>query len=83
MYHERGFQVSFHEIGQEYTESEYQALTEYLQDITGASPEIGVFHGGVPHVSFCVQTEEMAQMICRMFGQVAYWDWTSRKARRV
>lgn len=76
----KGYQVSFHEIGKRYSSKEYSILVRYIQGITGASPEVGIFKGGVPHISFCVGSEKVAQMICQMFGQLAYWDWRARKS---
>ena len=82
--HDYGFQVSFHQIGKKYSDTEYNFLVKKMMKVTKSVPEFGIFEGNEPHVSFWVQSEVLAKEICKNYSQLAYWDWknfTTRKFR--
>lgn len=78
--HKTGFQVTFHQIGVEYSAEEYNAIVKKLSTVTRATPEVGRFSGFEPHISFCCADRDMAVRICKQYGQLAYWDWSKRES---
>ena len=70
-----GYQVTFCQIGDNYTPQEYEAL---VRRFTGLSSDgivsAGKF-GGEPEISFHVASREVAEQLAHEFNQVSIWDW--------
>ncbi|MDR1940522.1 MAG: hypothetical protein LBQ40_07020 [Clostridiales bacterium] len=69
-----GFQVSFEQTDDDYTDGEYNAKVEEIKRLTGSIAHAGVF-GGKPETSFHVKTKKQAMAIARQYNQYSIWDW--------
>ena len=70
-----GYQVTFCQIGDDYTEDEYAELcNEFLDESTDEVVSAGKF-GGTPEVSFHVKDRETAERLAKKYNQVSIWDW--------
>ena len=55
------------------TDEAYDAKVEEIQSKYGGIPHVGVF-GGIPEISFKVDTKKKAKKIAEDNNQVSYWD---------
>lgn len=73
--YEGGYQVTFCQIGDNYTEEEHRALCEeFLKYSTDDKISAGKF-GGTPEISFNVKDREIAERLAKKYNQISIWDW--------
>lgn len=75
--YENGYQVSFQQTSDKYTQEEYNKIIDDLMNRTGSSPHIGVFDKS-PEVSFHVKDLKTAIKIGKMFNQHSIFDWKAK-----
>lgn len=70
-----GYQVTFCQIGDDYSNSEYaDRVNEFLAVSTDGVSSAGKF-GGTPEVSFHVADRATAERLGRKYNQISIWDW--------
>lgn len=71
----RGYQVTFCQIGDNYTPNEYaDKVNEFLNHSSDGRTSAGKF-GGTPEVSFHVSNRRTAIRLAKKYNQVSVWDW--------
>ena len=71
----RGYQVTFCQIGDNYSDSEYASkVNEFLRVSSDGQSSAGKF-GGEPEVSFHVNSRSMAIRLAKKYNQISVWDW--------
>lgn len=71
----RGYQVTFCQIGDNYTPEEYAGkVNEFLNHSSDGRTSAGKF-GGTPEVSFHVSNRRTAIRLAKKYNQVSVWDW--------
>lgn len=75
---ENGFQATFQQLGDKYSDKEFGDLVKKYSEMTDGKVYAGKF-GGSPEISFHFDNEEDAIKICNEFNQVSYWDWKNMK----
>lgn len=73
--YEKGYQVTFSQIGDNYSNDEYYDLCkEFLKFSTDGKVCAGKFEGE-PEVSFNVESREKAIELAQKYNQISIWDW--------
>lgn len=73
--YEDGYQVTFCQIGDNYTEDEHARLCEeFLKESTDDKISAGKF-GGTPEISFHLKDRETAERLAKKYNQISIWDW--------
>lgn len=71
----KGYQVTFSQIGDNYTDKEYaDKVNEFLKASSDGKASAGKFEG-TPEVSFHVDDLETAEKLGRKYNQISIWDW--------
>ena len=83
VYYDDGYMVSFQTTNGEgfnssrvdltMSDEDYDMLVDDLISELGGKPHVGVF-GGIPEISFKVDSKEMAENLARKYNQVSIWD---------
>lgn len=72
-----GYQVTFCQIGDDYTASEYaEKVNEFLAISTDGIASAGKY-GGTPEVSFNFADKETAIAYAKKYNQESIWDWVN------
>lgn len=75
VFYENGYQVSFSQIGDSYTDDEYNALiARFLGFTSDGKASLGKFEGE-PELSFHVLSKAEAIKLAKEFNQRSIWDW--------
>ena len=70
-----GYQVTFSQIGDDYSDSEYaDKVNEFLSNSSDGKVIAGKF-GGTPEISFHVENRAKAEELGRKYNQISIWDW--------
>lgn len=70
-----GYQVTFSQIGDNYTDSEYaDRVNEFLATSSDGKTLAGKFEG-TPEISFHVNNRATAERLGRKYNQISVWDW--------
>ena len=70
-----GYQVTFSQIGDNYTDSEYaDRVNEFLAVSSDGKTLAGKFEG-TPEISFHVNNKATAERLGRKYNQISVWDW--------
>ena len=69
-----GYQVSFQQSSDNYTDEEFDKKVEELINRTGSEAHVGVF-GGEPEISFHVRDIKAAMQIAVEYNQHSIWNW--------
>lgn len=70
-----GYQVTFCQIGDDYSATEYADLcNEFLSVSSDGIISAGKF-GGTPEVSFNVADLDTAIQLAKKYNQISIWDW--------
>lgn len=72
--HDSGYQVSFQQSSDNYTDDEFDKKVEEMIRRTGSEAHAGVF-GGEPEISFHVSDVKDAMKIAVEYNQHSIWDW--------
>ena len=73
--YDSGYQVTFCQIGDDYTDKEFADLTrEFLRSSSDRVVSAGKF-GGTPEISFNVSDEATAIALAKKYNQISIWDW--------
>ena len=71
----KGYQVTFSQIGDKYTRREYaDRVNEFLAKSSDGKSSAGKFDGE-PEVSFHVNSKREAMRLARKYNQISIWDW--------
>ena len=71
----RGYQFTFCQIGDDYSESEYNALVSgILSKLENKNVFAGKFEG-TPEISFYTLDKNFAMEIGKRYNQISIWDW--------
>lgn len=74
-----GYQVTFCQIGDKYSNEEYNGLIQlFLEASADKIVWLGKFEGE-PEISFYVKDKSYARRLAKMFNQKAIWDWKECK----
>ena len=77
--YEDGYQATFCQIGDNYTEEEHAKLCEeFLKESTDDKISAGKF-GGRPEISFHIKDRETAERLAKKYNQISIWDWKEQK----
>ena len=72
---DKGYQFTFCQIGDNYSESEYNALVNgILSKLENKNVFAGKFEGS-PEISFYTEDKDFAVEIGRRYNQISIWDW--------
>lgn len=70
-----GFQVTFSQIGDNYSDSEYaDKVNEFLDASSDRKTCAGKFEG-TPEISFNVKDRNEAIKLAKKYNQISIWDW--------
>jgi hypothetical protein len=69
-----GYQVSFHQTSDNYSQEEYNKIVDELKTISGSGAHIGVFDEE-PEVSFHFNSLEEAKKVMKKYNQHSIFDW--------
>ena len=70
-----GYQVTFWQIGDNYTPSEYARIcNEFLKYAVDHVTHAGKFEN-TPEISFRFLNKRMAMRLARKYNQISIWDW--------
>ena len=72
--HDDGYQVSFQQSSDNYTDDEFNKKVEEMINHTNLEAHVGVF-GGEPEISFHVKDIKEAMKIAIEYNQHSIWDW--------
>ena len=72
---DHGYQFTFCQIGDDYGESEYNALVNgILSKLKNKNVFAGKFEGS-PEISFYTEDKDFAMEIGKRYNQISIWDW--------
>ena len=72
-----GYQVTFSQIGDNYSASQYaDKVNEFLDASSDGITSAGKF-GGTPEVSFHVSSKAAAAALAKKYNQQSIWDWSA------
>lgn len=75
--YDRGYQVTFCQIGDKYSDREYaERCNEFLSASSDSRTSAGKFEG-TPEVSFHVSSREKAIALGRKYNQISIYDWAT------
>lgn len=69
-----GYQVSFWQIGDNYSNSAYSKIADEMVSISDGKAYAGKFEGD-PEISYHVANREEAIRIAKKYNQKSVWDW--------
>ena len=73
----QGYQVTFCQIGDNYSRSEYaDKVNEFLAVSSDGKTLAGKFEG-TPEISFHVNDLQTALALARKYNQISIWDWAN------
>lgn len=72
-----GFQVTFCQIGDNYTPQQYEALVNRFTAVSSDGIVSAGKFGGDPEISFHVADRATAEALAREFNQISIWDWNA------
>lgn len=73
--YDSGYQVTFCQIGDDYSASKYADLcNEFLEASSDGIVSAGKFEG-TPEISFHVSDKETAIALAKKYNQISIWDW--------
>ena len=77
--YDNGYQVTFWNIGDNYTPEEYADLVnEFLKYVPDHVTNAGKFEGS-PEISFNVRNLRQALRLARKYNQISVWDWKNEE----
>ena len=77
--YERGYQVTFCQIGDRYSDSEYRdKVNEFLMHSSDGVTSAGKFEGE-PEISFNVASRREAIRLAQKYNQISVWDWRNQE----
>lgn len=69
-----GYQVTFWNVGDNYTPSEYaDRVNEFLKHVPDHVTNAGKY--GTPEISFRILDKRTALRLARKYNQISVWDW--------
>lgn len=71
-----GFQVTFCQIGDDYSDEEYSKLVNEFYDLSTDRKTYAGKFGGAPEVSFHFANREDAVRMAKKYNQISVWDWS-------
>lgn len=75
MEYENGYQVTFCQIGDNYSAKEYdEKVNEFLSLSSDGIVSAGKFDG-TPEISFNVKDRDTAIALAKKYNQISVWDW--------
>lgn len=73
--HDKGYQVTFCQIGDNYSVEEYaDKVNEFIDASDDGECYAGKFEG-TPEISFHLSSREEAERLARKYNQISIWDW--------
>lgn len=73
--YDRGYQVTFSQIGDNYSNREYaDRVNEFLAVSSDGKTLAGKFEG-TPEISFHCNDRTTAERLARKYNQISIWDW--------
>lgn len=73
--YDSGFQVTFSQIGDNYSDSEYaEKVNEFLAVSSDGKTMAGKFEG-TPEISFHCSDRDTAVRLAQKYNQISIWDW--------
>ena len=75
VFFDRGYQVSFETLFDDYTPEEFDEITYRMSLMTDNHVYIGIWATGV-ELSFHVDDFELANVLCILYNQMAMFDWS-------
>lgn len=72
-----GFQVSFQQTNDNYSQREYNDIVDELTGLTKSNPHVGVY-AGTPEVSFRCMDRKQALEIAKKYNQETVLDWKAK-----
>ena len=76
VFFDRGYQVSFETLFDDYTPEEFDEITYRMSLMTDNHVYIGIWATGV-ELSFHVDDFELANVLCILYNQMAMYDWST------
>ena len=70
-----GYQVTFCQVGDNYTEDEYDFLVAMFAEVSTDGIVYAGKFGGEPEISFHFSNFDMAVRYAKKFNQVSIWNW--------
>ena len=76
---DNGYQVTFCQIGDNYSDSRYDYLVSLFCELSSDGVVyIGKFDGE-PEISFHFESKKLAKQYAKMFNQISIWNWAKSK----
>ena len=72
---EAGYQVSFCQIGDDYTDDDYEFLVAMFKEVSDGTVYAGKFEC-TPEISFHFTSKALAIAYAKKFNQISIWDWS-------
>lgn len=69
-----GYQVTFCQIGDDYTDQEYQSKVDEFLAVSDGIVYAGKFESE-PEISFYVKNKRTAIRLAKKYNQISVWDW--------
>ena len=76
VFFDRGYQVSFETLFDDYTPEEFDEIAYRMSLMTDNHVYIGIWATGV-ELSFHVDDFELANVLCILYNQMAMYDWST------
>ena len=70
-----GFQVTFCQIGDDYSDEEYEEKVEEFKKASSDGKSSAGKYEGTPEVSFHVESREEAVRLAKKYNQISVYDW--------
>ena len=72
---DKGFQVTFCQIGDNYSDDDYAKLVNEFYDLSSDRKSYAGKFEGSPEISFHFDRQEDAERMARKYNQISIWDW--------
>ena len=70
-----GYQVTFSQIGDAYTDDEYEFLVAMFREMSSDGAVYAGKFGGYPEISFHFSNRDLAVKLAKKFNQYSVWNW--------
>ncbi len=71
----KGFQVTFCQIGDDYTDDEWMFLIDMFRELSMDGKTYAGKFESYPEISFRFASKKLAKRYAKMFNQISIWDW--------